>query len=434
MKKKIGFIATAVTIIITAIITNGTVDYSIAQAKTTSITKQTINQPKKILVPTKKVTVKKSVAPIYITVSEAKKMIALEIDDFIKQGKIATSTDNLNLTFDKLNNLNNSYSDDKLGFQPVYIQASAVSGVGTFLGANNISADNISSGSSATLNGLTVSSLASLNGGLSLTAPSNGNVIAADSGAYLSPGGTWTNASSKSLKENFTPLDGGDILQKIDALNITRWNYKKENSSTTHIGPVAEDFYKAFNVGGPAGEKSISTIDPAGISLIGIQALSKKITDLSWLTNEIKQFGIAIDKDLVTVKTLFADIIHTNHLEIGTTDLPTGITIYDKKTKQPMCMEISSGILQTKNGNCDTVSNGITTETQTITTTIVYIPIMPQQPKVITDSSSPNISTSTETNIQAVSSSIDRTTDSNVPLLPSTPEEIQTTQMVTSTN
>ena len=97
-------------------------------------------------------------------------------------------------------------------------------------------------------------------------------------------------------------------------------------------------------------------------------------------------------------------------------------------------MEISSGILQTKNGNCDTVSNGITTETQTITTTIVYIPIMPQQPKVITDSSSPNISTSTETNIQAVSSSIDRTTDSNVPLLPSTPEEIQTTQMVTSTN
>jgi hypothetical protein len=92
------------------------------------------------------------------------------------------------------------------------------------------------------------------------------------SGAYVSGGGVWTNASDRNLKENFAPVEQADILRKIDALPVMRWNYKNEDPSVTHIGPVAQDFYSIFGVGGSS--TAISTIDPAGIALAGIQALN----------------------------------------------------------------------------------------------------------------------------------------------------------------
>jgi len=103
------------------------------------------------------------------------------------------------------------------------------------------------------------------------------------SGAYVTAGGVWTNASDRKLKENFTPVDLADILNKIDTLPITRWNYKSENSSIKHIGPVAQDFHAIFGLGND--DTSISTIDPAGVALLGIQALSKQLQNMQGSIN-----------------------------------------------------------------------------------------------------------------------------------------------------
>jgi len=89
--------------------------------------------------------------------------------------------------------------------------------------------------------------------------------------AKLTTGGAWTNASDKKLKDNFQKLDRQDILGKISKLDIERWHYIKDEGKTTHIGPVAQDFYDAFKVGD---DTTISTIDPSGIALIGIQQLA----------------------------------------------------------------------------------------------------------------------------------------------------------------
>jgi hypothetical protein len=88
-------------------------------------------------------------------------------------------------------------------------------------------------------------------------------------GAYLSTGGVWTNASDRNKKEHFQTVDKNDLLQKIAELPISRWNYK--GLSDQHIGPVAQDFYKIFSVG--SDDKTISTIDPSGIALAGVQGL-----------------------------------------------------------------------------------------------------------------------------------------------------------------
>ncbi len=100
--------------------------------------------------------------------------------------------------------------------------------------------------------------------------------IDVDGGAYCD-GSNWVNASDANSKENFAPVDGQELLEKIGDLEITKWNYKGD-PETEHIGPTAQDFKETFGVG--ADDRSISTIDPSGIALAAIKELSKQNQDL----------------------------------------------------------------------------------------------------------------------------------------------------------
>ena len=140
------------------------------------------------------------------------------------------------------------------------------------------------------------------NVGIGTTTP--GNLITLSGGAY-SNGSSWSNASDVNLKENFATVSPADILQKIDALPITQWNYKADPATTTHIGPTAEDFYAAFGLNGDGGETSISTIDPAGVALLGIKALDQKITALQGaLTGNVSTSTLTISQPVVYQSSL----------------------------------------------------------------------------------------------------------------------------------
>ncbi len=356
---------------------------------TNPITKKII--PVKAKLSISKTVPKQPVTPTILSAAEVKKLVKLEIDALIKEGGLVVRSEQA-VSFEKLQNLNRSYSEDTPGFQSYHIPAAVIAGVGSFFSASNVGAENLNgtnlTSDSATLNSLTVSDGTSLEGGLSLVTPEQGNIIDSDSGAYLSAGGTWTNASSKDLKENFTELDQYDILSKISGLSITRWNYKKEHASTTHIGPLAEDFYAAFMTGGSAGQKAISTIDPAGVALAGIQALSKKLVDLDWLKEVAKKIGIVIEENMIKVKTLIATVIRTDSLEVGSSDLASGITLYDKTTKQPVCVMVDNGALQILPGNC------LLTPTETAPPNIpASATVVQKQPSLETDASSHSAAT-----------------------------------------
>ena len=99
------------------------------------------------------------------------------------------------------------------------------------------------------------------------TNSSNGN------GAYLTAGGTWTNASSRELKEDFIQLDAEEVLDKLKSLLVCMWRYKGTNEY--HIGPMAEDFYKIFGTG--TDDKHLSSSDVSGVALIAIKELIRKI-------------------------------------------------------------------------------------------------------------------------------------------------------------
>ena len=94
--------------------------------------------------------------------------------------------------------------------------------------------------------------------------------------AYMNAAGVWTAVSDRNKKENFVEVDPQDILSKIDKLPMYKWNFKTDGPSIKHIAPVAQDFYSIFGLNGND-DKMISNIDPSGIALVGVKALSKKL-------------------------------------------------------------------------------------------------------------------------------------------------------------
>ena len=82
--------------------------------------------------------------------------------------------------------------------------------------------------------------------------------------------------SDRNLKENLKPVDSREVLEKVAALPISRWNFK-EDTTTPHVGPMAQDFHAAFGLG--ESDRAIGSVDADGVALAAIQGLNQKLTD-----------------------------------------------------------------------------------------------------------------------------------------------------------
>ena len=117
--------------------------------------------------------------------------------------------------------------------------------------------------------GLLISSGVQENGDLSVF----GNITCNPPGEFY---GTVNQPSDRNLKEKFAPVNSLEILSRVAGLPISNWNYKQD-AETRHIGPMAQDFYAAFNVGTDA--KHIATVDESGVALAAIQGLNEKLKE-----------------------------------------------------------------------------------------------------------------------------------------------------------
>jgi hypothetical protein len=140
--------------------------------------------------------------------------------------------------------------------------------------------------------------------GFNTTSIPAGRAINTSTGAYLTTGGTWTNNSSRDVKENITPVDGREILRKLADVPVSTWNYKVEGKSVHHIGPMAQDLYAAFKVGDS--DKSIATIDGDGISLAAIQGLYQIVKEEN---ASLKKENEEIKARLSAMESLLAELV-----------------------------------------------------------------------------------------------------------------------------
>jgi hypothetical protein len=94
------------------------------------------------------------------------------------------------------------------------------------------------------------------------------------SGLYVNS--TFVNSSDRNVKQDFADVNIRAILEKVTQLPIQTWAYTND-PATKHLGPVAQDFYAAFNIG--PDDKHITTVDEGGVALAAIQGLNQKLND-----------------------------------------------------------------------------------------------------------------------------------------------------------
>jgi hypothetical protein len=125
--------------------------------------------------------------------------------------------------------------------------------------------------------------------------------------------GSWASVSDRSAKDHFAPVDGAEVLERLAAVPVLTWNYKTQNSSFRHMGPMAQDFRAAFGLG--VDDKHISTVDADGVSLAAIQALyeiskekDQKIERLTQQVSELRE----IRKQLAVLQARLARLEKQN--------------------------------------------------------------------------------------------------------------------------
>jgi hypothetical protein len=113
------------------------------------------------------------------------------------------------------------------------------------------------------------------------------------SGVQMAAGASsWVVVSDRNRKEDFQALEGEDVLSRLRLVPVSRWKYRaEEDRSTLHIGPMAQDFQRAFGL--TSDSTSINMSDLDGVNLAAVQALERRTTALreenAKLTGEVAE-------------------------------------------------------------------------------------------------------------------------------------------------
>ena len=117
------------------------------------------------------------------------------------------------------------------------------------------------------------------------------------SGAYCSPGGTWTNASSRSLKENIQSLSTAEAMEALNQLNPVKYNYKVDETDR-HVGFIAED-----------APELVATADRTGLSPMDITAvLTRVVQEQQKMIREQQQVNRGYKKIITDLQERMARI------------------------------------------------------------------------------------------------------------------------------
>lgn len=100
-------------------------------------------------------------------------------------------------------------------------------------------------------------------------------LISASNGAFLSLGGTWTNASDRAGKENIVAADTAAALRAVEELPVYTWNYLAEGEDVRRMGPMADDFHRLFGLG--SDDRHISTVDVDGVLLAAMKETIRRM-------------------------------------------------------------------------------------------------------------------------------------------------------------
>jgi len=134
-----------------------------------------------------------------------------------------------------------------------------------------------------------------------------GRFIDTSTGAHLTTTGVWTDLSDRDAKENFEPLDARSVLDRLAYVPITRWNFKSQDASVQHIGPVAQDFHAAFSTG--EDDKHLAALDTAGVALAAIQGLYQVVQEKECRIDELEGDKSGLEARVAALEAMMTKVL-----------------------------------------------------------------------------------------------------------------------------
>jgi Collagen triple helix repeat (20 copies)/Head domain of trimeric autotransporter adhesin/Chaperone of endosialidase len=113
-------------------------------------------------------------------------------------------------------------------------------------------------------------------------------------GVTLAAGGSsWSVVSDVNRKEHFLAVDGEDVLSRIRGIPVTTWRYRDEADRTTrHIGPMAQDWHRAFGFSNDPLTINMSDMD--GVNFAAVQALEARTAQLAERTAQVERLNAEV--------------------------------------------------------------------------------------------------------------------------------------------
>lgn len=115
----------------------------------------------------------------------------------------------------------------------------------------------------------------------------NGSTGAVTVSGNLTVNGTFSNPSSRELKEGFEPVDPRTVLDRFAQLSIQEWSYKSDARKLRHVGPTVEDFQTAFGLGTEG--QYIFPMDVQGVTMTAVQGLYQLVQEKDAKIAELAQ-------------------------------------------------------------------------------------------------------------------------------------------------
>jgi uncharacterized coiled-coil protein SlyX len=132
---------------------------------------------------------------------------------------------------------------------------------------------------------------------------------AMSTGMQMAAGGSsWVVLSDVNRKEQFLEVDGESVLLRLRSVPVTTWRYRdEEDRSVRHMGPMAQDWHRAFGFAPDSTTINMSDFD--GVNLAAVQALERRTADQA---REIQALRDQVERSSLLIEELRAERARTD--------------------------------------------------------------------------------------------------------------------------
>jgi trimeric autotransporter adhesin len=124
--------------------------------------------------------------------------------------------------------------------------------------------------------------------------------------SLASSGNAWSSLSDRTLKENFTPVDGEDVLRRLRNVPVSTWNFIDAGPEVRQLGPMAQDWHAAFGLNPDS--LSINQAEFDGVNLAAIQALERRTSEQAEMIATLRERVAGQQEELDRLRRLENDV------------------------------------------------------------------------------------------------------------------------------